>query len=93
VLPALAAFFLLFKEARAYEDHMHSYSQSAAIFAEASLQADHVERYAVMHPDGQEEQMADWRELVTVLGKQALTENAVWIQTHRARPVGFRSGG
>ena len=93
VLPAIAAFFLIFKEARAYEDHLHSYSQSALVFDEAARQAARVQRAADHHPVREDECREDWEDLVIALGRQALMENAVWIQTHRARPVAFKSGG
>ncbi|WP_338332099.1 hypothetical protein [Acetobacter sp. LMG 32666] len=93
VLPAVAAFFLIFKEARAYEDHLHSYSQSLLVFKEAAKQAARMRSAEHMHQSGADEAHADWEDLVIALGRQALMENAIWIQTHRARPVGFKSGG
>ncbi|MFT8671782.1 hypothetical protein [Acetobacter orientalis] len=93
VLPAIAAFFLIFKEARAYEDHLHSYNQSSLVFQEAARQADRMELAAGHCSAYKAEQHADWEDLLIALGRQALMENAIWIQTHRARPVGFKSGG
>lgn len=81
-LPAVAAFFLIVGEGRAYEEHAHAYALAHAVFAEARRQSDEL--------DPLDEQ--GWRELLLALGQEALTENAVWIATHRSRPVANHVG-
>jgi hypothetical protein len=81
-LPALAAFFVIIAEARAYEEHAHAYAQSLNLFAAAERRA------AQLDPAD----VSGWRDLLLELGQEALTENAVWIATHRSRPVANRIG-
>lgn len=75
--PAIAAFFLIISESRAYEEHAHAYALATEVFAEAERQAE-----TLPGTDA-----SAWRALLLALGQEALTENAVWIATHRSRPV------
>lgn len=75
--PAIAAFFLIISESRAYEEHAHAYALATEVFAEAERQSETLPSTDV----------GAWRTLLLALGQEALTENAVWIATHRSRPV------
>jgi len=81
-LPAIAAFFLIIAEGRAYEEHAHAYAQSNDVFTEADRQASLLQSgdTRILHA------------LVLALGHEALTENATWIATHRNRRVASRIG-
>ena len=81
-LPAVAAFFVIIAEGRAYQEHAHAYTQAYDVFAEAERQSRHLDP----------EDAAAWRELLLALGQEALTENAAWINTHRGRPVANKIG-
>ena len=83
MLPAVVAFFVIILEVRAFEEHAHAYSQIFDVFKEARRQA------AALEP----QHTREWRDLLLALGKEALTENANWIHTHRGRPVANRVGG
>ena len=73
ILPAVAAFFVIIAEGRAYEEHAHAYAQAQDVFAEAERQA-----LALKADDS-----AGWRDLLLALGQEALAESATWIHTHR----------
>lgn len=81
-LPAVAAFFIITAEARAYEENAHAYALAYNLFAQAERQSDRIARNDV----------AGWRDLLLALGQEALTENANWIATHRNRPVASKIG-
>lgn len=91
VLPALAAFFLAFRELRLFEEHMHAYGQATSVFDHARRQAKVLEEILRHNPDDAFVQ-DEWRDLMIVLGKESLAENAAWIQTHRAHPVTAKLG-
>ena len=82
-LPALAAFFVIISEGRAYEEHAHAYTRARDLYAEADRQAGSLIKG---------EDTSEWRDLLIPLGQQALAENAAWIHTHRARPVANKVG-
>lgn len=82
VLPAVAAFFVITAEGRAYEAHAHAYARAEAVCAKALARA------KALAPDDAE----GWRELALALGREALAENATWLEGHRARPVSSRTG-
>ena len=82
VLPALAAFFVITAEGRAYEAHAHAYARAEAVYARA------LERAETLGSGD----TASWRELALALGREALAENAAWLEGHRARPVASRTG-
>jgi hypothetical protein len=81
-MPAIAAFFVIISEGRAYGEHAHAYAQAHDVFAEAQRQS---LRLGAHDAD-------EWRELLLALGQEALTENAAWIHTHRGRPVANKIG-
>ena len=81
-LPALAAFFVIISEDRAYEEHAHAYHQVHGMFAEALRQS----------ADLAADDVRGWRDLLLALGQEALTECAAWIATHRTRPIASRFG-
>jgi hypothetical protein len=76
-LPAVAAFFALSAEKRAYEPHYRSYRLMGAIFGRALDEAKTI-------PAGNH---AEFQELVRDLGREALAENAAWLLDHRHRPI------
>jgi hypothetical protein len=79
-LPALAAFFSLSSELRAYEPLAHSYRIMFRLFERAARE---VER------PGQDEK--GFQALVRELGREALAENAEWLVDHRHRKIEQRS--
>lgn len=81
-LPAIAAFFLIIAEGRAYEEHAHAYAQAKDVFTEAHRQA------SLLQPG----ETRTLHALLLALGHEALTENATWIATHRSRRVASRVG-
>lgn len=81
-LPAAVAFFLIIAESRAYEEHAHAYDLARDVFTEADRQAGLLPQHDVQALYG----------LLLALGHEALTENAIWIATHRTRPVASRIG-
>ncbi|WP_133251170.1 hypothetical protein [Novacetimonas pomaceti] len=91
VLPALAAFFLAFRELRLFEEHLHAYGQAASVFDHARRQSEDLEDMLQKNP-GDPFVEEEWRNLMIVLGKESLAENAAWIQTHRAHPVTAKLG-
>ena len=82
LLPALAAFFVIVAEGRAYEAQAHAYARAGAVFRRAA------ERAERLRPDDRQ----GWRELVLALGREALAENATWLEAHRQRPVASKAG-
>jgi hypothetical protein len=77
-LPALAASFAISRERRAYEAHAHSYQTMGSLFAKA-----------LRETDNKTEPMsdADYQALIFDLGREALAENATWLQDHRQRRI------
>jgi hypothetical protein len=75
--PALAAFFAISAEKRAYEAHFHSYTLMGAIFSRALREA------KAVAPGNDKE----FQDLVRDLGREALAENAEWLLDHRHRPI------
>lgn len=92
-LPALAAYFFFFKEARAYDDTRDSCEQGLALFNTALQQAEHLKDNLPATAEDQKIWWQDWNDLATALGKEALAENGTWIQAHRAHPIKFQLGG
>jgi len=80
-MPAIAAFFGLSAEIRAYEGHAQGYGMMRAIFSRALS----VEKSTVGNDDA-------FRYLVFELGKEAINENAGWLMDHRHRPIENRVG-
>lgn len=80
-MPAIAAFFGLSAEIRAYEGHAQGYGMMRAIFSRALM----VEKSTVGNDDA-------FRYLVFELGKEAINENAGWLMDHRHRPIENRVG-
>ncbi len=74
----IAATFALSAERRAYEAHGHSYLALGHIFAKARTEA---ERDACAKDD------EEYKKLIFDLGREALAENAAWLQDHRRRPI------
>ena len=72
--PAVAAFFTVSVDLRAYEAHAHSYALMGRIFARAEQVA-----------AGAEED--EFKAVVRELGREALSENAEWLLDHRRRPI------
>lgn len=81
ILPAFAAFFVITSEGRAYEQHAHAYARGVLVFQQAK-------ELALLAA----EDATRWRELTLALGREALAENAAWLEGHRARPVASRTG-
>jgi len=79
----IAAAFIISRERRAYEAHVHSYHALGGIFAQAKAEA--------LKPpcttDAQE-----YQTLVFDLGREALAENAAWLQDHRRRRIEHHQG-
>jgi hypothetical protein len=75
-LLAVAAFFTVSINLRAYEAHAHSYALMGRIFRRALDEA----KKAAKHPD-------QFKDLVRELGREALAENAEWLLDHRNRPI------
>lgn len=75
-LPALAAFFSLSRELRAYEPHAHSYALMRRMFNRAANEAN--------KPNRSDQ---DFQDLVRELGREALAENAEWLEEHRHRKI------
>jgi hypothetical protein len=75
---ALAASFLISRERRAYEAHVHSYQTMGSLFAKASRE---------INNDAEPMSDADYQALVFDLGREALAENATWLQEHRQRRI------
>jgi hypothetical protein len=82
LLPASAAFFVIVAEGRAYEAQAHAYSRAGAVFHRAA------DRAKALGPDDRQ----GWRELVLAVGREALAENAAWLEAHRQRPVASKAG-
>ena len=74
----VAASFVLSAERRAYEAHAHAYLALGHIFAKAKMEA--TRAACAQDPD-------EYRALVFDLGREALAENAAWLQDHRRRPI------
>jgi hypothetical protein len=72
---AVAAFFTVSVDLRAYEAHAHSYALMGRIFGRASQVA------ATATSD------AEFKALVHELGREALAENAEWLLDHRHRRI------
>jgi hypothetical protein len=82
ILPALAGFFKLSIELRAYEPQSKAYDLMRGIFERARRQADAIE--AIPDPARRHR----WfRTLVLELGRAALAENAEWLVDHRHRKI------
>jgi len=75
--PAVAAFFTVSVDLRAYEAHAHSYALMGRIFARA-------EQVATGADD------REFQALVRELGREALAENAEWLLDHRRRPIEYK---
>jgi hypothetical protein len=75
-LLAVAAFFTVSINLRAYEAHAHSYTLMGRIFRRALGEA----KKAAKHPE-------QFKDLVRELGREALAENAEWLLDHRNRPI------
>ncbi len=78
-LPALAAFFSVSRDQRAYEHHAHSYELMRRMFTRAS------EAATAKQSD------EEFSNLVRELGREALAENAEWLVEHRHRKIEQRS--
>jgi hypothetical protein len=72
--PAVAAFFTVSVDLRAYDAHAHSYALMGRIFERA--------REVAAGATDQE-----FQALVRELGREALAENAEWLLDHRRRPI------
>lgn len=77
VAPAVAAFFSVSKDLRAYDAHAHNYALMSRIFARAE------QVVAGIDPADDRE----YRAVVRELGREALAENAEWLLDHRRRPI------
>jgi hypothetical protein len=73
---AIAAFYTVSINLRAYEAHAHSYALMGRIFRRALGEA----KEAAKDP-------AQFKDLVRELGREALAENAEWLLDHRNRPI------
>ncbi len=73
---AVAAFFTVSINLRAYEAHAHSYALMGRIFRRALDGATE----AAKEPE-------QFEDLVRELGREALVENAEWLLDHRNRPI------
>jgi hypothetical protein len=82
LLPALAAFFVIIAEGRSYKEHSHAYARAGQVFAQAAKRA------RELSP----EDIGEAKELALELGREALDENAAWLENHRARPIASRAG-
>lgn len=80
----IAAAFVISSERRAYEAHAHSYHALGGIFAKARSEAENSPC-----ADNDEE----YRQLIFDLGREALAENASWLQDHRRRKIEHHRGG
>lgn len=76
--PAVAAFFTVSLDLRAYEAHAHSYALMGRIFERARREA----TCTSAATDDRE-----FQALVRELGREALAENAEWLLDHRHRPI------
>jgi hypothetical protein len=76
--PAIAAFFTISVEKRAYDSHADTYELMGRIFERALREADTPE---VRASD------AEFRALMLDVGREALSENAEWLLDHRHRPI------
>ena len=76
--PAVAAFFTVSVDLRAYEAHAHSYALMGRIFERARREA----TCTSAATDDRE-----FQALVRELGREALAENAEWLLDHRHRPI------
>ncbi|MCP1220381.1 hypothetical protein NKW45_00785 [Acetobacter orientalis] len=92
-LPALAAYFILVRETRAYDDTLESHLKTVALFERAAQQAQHLKQNLPVDDDTTVIWWQDWNDLTVALGKEALSENGIWIQMHRTRQVEFKMGG
>lgn len=81
VMPALAAFFGISSEMRAFEGHAQGYDLMNQIFSRA-MDA------GAKAPTNDEA----FRILVFELGREAINENAGWLMDHRHRPIENRIG-
>ena len=79
--PALAVFFTVSVDLRAYEAHAHSYALMGRIFQRARREAT---RTSAATDD------REFQALVRELGREALAENAEWLLDHRHRPIEHR---
>lgn len=81
MMPALAAYFGLSSEMRAFEGHAQGYRLMSRIFARA------MDAEATTAVDDEA-----FRNLVFELGREAINENAGWLMDHRHRPIENRMG-
>lgn len=81
VMPALAAFFGISSEMRAFEGHAQGYDLMNQIFSRAM----DAEAKVAVDDDA-------FRRLVFELGREAINENAGWLMDHRHRPIENRMG-
>ena len=79
---AIAAFFSISRELRAYEAHRQSYSVMGRLFDRALDEAK-----AVDGMTGEAVQTRSFQRLARELGREALAENAEWLQDHRRRTI------
>lgn len=79
----VAAAFIISAERRAYEAHVHSYHALGGIFAKAKEEA-------VKAPCAND--AGEYQTLVFDLGREALAENAAWLQDHRRRRIEHHTG-
>jgi hypothetical protein len=80
----VAAAFIVSRERRAYEAHVHSYHALGGIFAQAKAEA--------LKPPCTTD-AKEYQALVFDLGREALAENAAWLQDHRRRRIEHHQGG
>ena len=78
ITPAMAAFFTVSSEKRAYEALAQTYELIGRIFARAIREA--------AAPDMRDDDR-EFQTLVLDLGREALAENAEWLLDHRHRPI------
>lgn len=81
--PALAAFFTISIEKRAYEAHGDTFELMGRIFRRALREAE--------TPDVRASD-AEFRNLMIDLGREALSENVEWLMDHRHRPIESEAG-
>ena len=84
VAGGIAASFVISREPRAYEAHVQSYHALGGIFAKAKAEASK----APCTTDATE-----YQALVFDLGREALAENAAWLQDHRHRRIEHHQAG